>query len=437
MKVSKDRYITNIEIPEEEVAKVRILHGTKKTVLEWQKELGADIVVNASLFDWKTGIPIETFKSDGNTFGESKWVKHGFGVADDQKTIIFADFNENFLDYTCGFPTLIWEGKMQDTVLYKTVQGIDPRTVFSKGENGYCITTIDGRNEAQGKMGMSLDDASKYLHKKGMWFSCNLDGGDSTCVVVDGKVANSPSGTRAIPCVLAFWLKKDEKGDGEMQKLKIGLNIGHYGTKGAVGFLDEVVLNHSVYDALKPFLEHQGHTVIPLNVAKTPDYEYATNLANTKALDIIISLHHNSNPDKSANGTEVLHYPSSKVGKEYASQLSAKISQALGTKNRGAKARNDLYIIKNTKAPCVIVESCFVSNKEDCQKWDSKKIAGAIASVFGEVEQKNEYEEMVESLSKHISISDKQGLICEMRDKPNSRLYWMCKKFVEYLKGDK
>lgn len=435
MKVSKDRYITNIEIPEDEVAKVRILHGTKKTVLEWQKELGADVVVNASLFDWKSGIPIETFKSDGKTFGVSDWVKRGFGVADDQKNIIFAEFNENFLDYTCGFPTLIWEGQMQDTVLYKTVQGIDPRTVFSKGENGYCITTIDGRDEENGKIGMSLDDAAKYLHKKGMWFSCNLDGGDSTCVVVDGNVVNSPSGTRAIPCVLAFWLKKDEKGDDTMKKLNIGLNIGHYGTKGAVGFLDEVALNHSVYDALKPMLEHQGHTVIPLNVAKTPDYVSATNLANTKALDIIISLHHNSNPDKSANGTEVLHYPSSKVGKEYASQLCAKISQALGTKNRGAIPRDDLYIIKNTKAPCVLIESCFVSNKEDCQKWDSKKIAKAIASVFGEVERQNEYEELVESLAKHISISDRGGLIAELEQNPNSRLYWIIKKCLAKLGG--
>jgi hypothetical protein len=59
--------------------------------------------------------------------------------------------------------------------------------------------------------------------------------------------------------------------------------------------------------------------------------------------------------------------------------------------------------------------------------------AQAYRETFGGL--KTEYELIADELEKHISISDKQGLIWEMQEKPNSRLYWMCKKFAEYLKG--
>ena len=230
-------------------------------------------------------------------------------------------------------------------------------------------------------------------------------------------------------------MKLSNKGGDDMNKMTIGLNIGHYGSEGAVGYLNELELNTRVYNALKPLLEKQGHKVIPLNVAKAPDYVSATNLANRNTLDLIISIHHNSHPNKTASGTEVLHYTSSKVGEEYAAKLSKAISDALWIPNRGAKPNKDIYIIKNTKAPCVLLECCFVSNKEDCQRWDADKIAKAVASVFGEVKTKTEYEELVETLSKHIAISDKEGLIKELEQNPNSRLYWICKKCAEKFGG--
>ena len=437
MKVSKDRYITNIDIPIDEVAKLRLLYSKKrKTVPEWQKELGADIVINGAFFNLDSkALPIEMYKTDGEVLSESDWCRKGFGVSEDQKTVIFGDFNKYYLDFTCGFPVLINAMKKYNHIGATGLEGLNPRTVFSQTMDGYRITLVDGRQKD--KPGMTLTSIADYLLNMGdVIHSANLDGGGSTCGVVNGEVVNSPCEMRKVSNVLAIWLKKDEKGDGEMKKLNIGLNIGHYGTKGAVGFLDEVVLNHSVYDALKPMLEHQGHTVIPLNVAKAPDYVYATDLANQYDLDIILSLHHNSAENETANGTEVVHYPSSEVGKEYAEKLSNAISEELGTENRGAKPmEKTIHILKYTEAPCVIVESCFVSNKEDCRKWDSKKIASAIASVFGEVERRNEFEEMVESLAKHISISDQDGLVEELKQNPNSRLYWIIKKCLAKLGG--
>ena len=95
LKISKDRYITNIDIPLDEAVKVRLVHGKKKTVPEWQRELGADIVVNGALYN-TNGIPIEQYKTDGRVLSTSTWCTNGFGIGTDQKTVIFGNFNDYY-----------------------------------------------------------------------------------------------------------------------------------------------------------------------------------------------------------------------------------------------------------------------------------------------------------------------------------------------------
>ena len=129
--------------------------------------------------------------------------------------------------------------------------------------------------------------------------------------------------------------------------MNIGLNIGHFGTKGAIGYLDEVVLNNEVYNALKPKLEAAGHTVVSCNDATPKDYVSATKVANQYNLDLLISIHFNSSDKPSATGTEVLYSSGSQKGKEYAVKLSEAISDELGLRNRGAKAES-VYILNNS-----------------------------------------------------------------------------------------
>lgn len=218
--------------------------------------------------------------------------------------------------------------------------------------------------------------------------------------------------------------------------MNIGLNIGHYGTKGAMGFLDEAECAIEIYNKLKPLLEKVGHKVVPCNDKTPKDYVSATKLANKLSLDLLISLHLNSFPKDTAHGTEVLYYKGNKTGEKYAAGLSKAISTALGTYNRGAKPVTDIYIIKNTKATCVLLECLFVSNSNDSKKYDADKIAKAVASYFGYKEKVlTGVSEIVSELSKHIDIGDKQGLIKEINSNPSGRLYWICQKVANKLKG--
>ena len=184
--------------------------------------------------------------------------------------------------------------------------------------------------------------------------------------------------------------------------MKIGLNIGHYGTVGAEGILSEIKCNTEIYRELVPMLQGAGHEVVSCNVAKSPDYVSSTTFANTQSLDLVISLHCNSH-NSNANGTEVMYYKGNSKTKELAEKISKSISTRIGTKNRGSVPRSDLYILTNTKASAVLVEGFFVSNKGDCDKYNAKKIAQGIAEVFGYKESekgknKYSYDNTVENL---------------------------------------
>ena len=224
--------------------------------------------------------------------------------------------------------------------------------------------------------------------------------------------------------------------------MNIGLNIGHYGTKGAMGYLDEAECNIEIYKELKPLLVKAGHTVYDCSSKVKPDYKSSTVLANTHNLDLLISIHLNSSDNPTANGTEVLYYPSNKTGKEYAERLSKSISGALGTKNRGAKPEDDVYIIVHTNATCVLLESLFVSNKEDSQKYDAKKIALAVAKELGYKEEEKPVARTVMELPKEIYVqeiwpSDFKIEVCDKTKKNiNMSNYFNCGYFTYEGKGN-
>ena len=43
------------------------------------------------------------------------------------------------------------------------------------------------------------------------------------------------------------------------------------------------------------------------------------------------------------------------------------------------KERRDLYVLRHTNAPAMLVECCFVDDKDDVKRYTAKKMAKAIA----------------------------------------------------------
>ena len=78
--------------------------------------------------------------------------------------------------------------------------------------------------------------------------------------------------------------------------------------------------------------------------------------------DAFVSLHCNAALGR-ANGVEVLHYgPKTALP---AARMTGAMCLWLPLKNRGAKERPELYVLRETKAPAFLIELGFVDNKKD------------------------------------------------------------------------
>lgn len=157
--------------------------------------------------------------------------------------------------------------------------------------------------------------------------------------------------------------------------------------RGASGYIDEVdearrVVNR-VDQILREEYDGEGWTFHD-NTSRdqATNLRTITNFHNSKQRKIDISVHFNAGP-ASATGVEVLHYGShSKI----AAQLSKAMADALCLPNRGQKVRKDLYVLKHTKKPALLLEVCFVSNKNDANVYKAKfeKLCQAIARFLAD-----------------------------------------------------
>lgn len=178
--------------------------------------------------------------------------------------------------------------------------------------------------------------------------------------------------------------------------MNIGYDFGHgvSGDRGAVGILAEEKVIREYGELVIKALQVQGHKLFNLtppsnlNLTLAQSLAYRVNKANYYELDLIISLHANDFEKESANGCEVFYI--SAKGKALAEKITNEISK-LGFYNRGAKYRENLYVLKYTKAPAVLVEPFFISNKNDCSRYNPTTIASAIVKAItgkGIIEEK-------------------------------------------------
>lgn len=167
---------------------------------------------------------------------------------------------------------------------------------------------------------------------------------------------------------------------------KYNVHGGHNAiVPGANKYLNEVTEDREVKNKVISYLKAAGHTVY--DCTDDDGTTQSRNLGNIVAkcnahtVDLDISIHLNAG---GGTGTEVLYYSGSSEGKDMAAKVSKKVAAAFGWKDRGAKARSDLYVLNNTKAVAILVECCFVDSRADAAKWDADKCARAIvAGVTG------------------------------------------------------
>ena len=152
--------------------------------------------------------------------------------------------------------------------------------------------------------------------------------------------------------------------------------------------IDETTEDRKVKDSVIKYLKQLGHTVLdvtPGNMDVNSDLAYGVNKANNWGADLFISIHFNKayNSYTDAIGTETCVYSTTDNcnDEEYAQRIVNAIA-GLGFKNRGVKTSEELYELKSTTMPSLIVKVCFVEAIEDValyKKLGSDKIGKTIS----------------------------------------------------------
>lgn len=150
----------------------------------------------------------------------------------------------------------------------------------------------------------------------------------------------------------------------------IVLDIGHGGSDhGAIGNgLTEKEINYNQGMALYKLLEADPNIKVYMTRETDvyPTLQFRSALANEIQADLFVSIHNNS-AGPAIKGTETLYFPSAtdKRGQEIAKLVQNNIVTQCQMTNRGIKARSDLYVLRTTDMPAILIETGFISNPSE------------------------------------------------------------------------
>lgn len=169
---------------------------------------------------------------------------------------------------------------------------------------------------------------------------------------------------------------------------KIGIDIGHNVSYdgGALGFRDENELNRLVGELVISRLKNLDFNVVNCtpNIATSlsDSLSQRCNIANSNNVDLFVSIHHNAG---GGEGSEALVYKDglgSKIGISVLREI-----EKIGYRNRGIKYMPNLFVLRHTSMPAVLIECAFVDNRNDMNKYNHIDMAEAlvrgIANYYG------------------------------------------------------
>jgi N-acetylmuramoyl-L-alanine amidase len=162
--------------------------------------------------------------------------------------------------------------------------------------------------------------------------------------------------------------------------MKINVHGGHsLKCRGASGYLDEVNEDRKVKNRVIELLRENGHTVYDCtddnSTSQNANLKAIVNKCNSHSVDLDVSIHLNAG---GGTGTEVYVYSNSSKAKDEATRIAEKVSNTLGIRNRGVKTKTNLYVLRKTSSPALLVECCFVDNEKDKAHWNAENCAKAI-----------------------------------------------------------
>ncbi len=125
-----------------------------------------------------------------------KWVNRNVQTGQTVRLLFdFSPLKDGVQEATGGLPQILTDGQTtlkfpkKDFTLKR-----HPRTAVGISKDGCTLfwVVVDGR-QPDYSFGMTLPELADFLRKQGAYNALNLDGGGSTTIIVQGKIANHPS----------------------------------------------------------------------------------------------------------------------------------------------------------------------------------------------------------------------------------------------------
>lgn len=208
-----------------------------------------------------------------------------------------------------------------------------------------------------------------------------------------------------------------------MPRYKIFTDAGHGGKDPGVvnGSTKEKDLTLKIVSKLNNLLKRNFEVETTRETDVFVDLSERTKRANNFGANIFVSIHINSAPNNTAHGIESLVFYRSGDTLKLANNIHDRLIKATGTVDRGIKERQDLYVLKHTKMPAVLLELGFISNENEKNKLVSdlyqetitNAIYEGILAYFGMSDNSN-----TNQLKQDLEFLKSKGII-------NTPEYWL------------
>ena len=119
-----------------------------------------------------------------------------------------------------------------------------------------------------------------------------------------------------------------------------------------------------------------------------------TTFANSKEATLFVSVHSNSFTNAEANGTLTIYskakdekYPNKMPSEDIADIIQEDLYKVLETYDRGITSEDDLYVLRHSEMPAVLIELAFISNPDDrAILADDEAMSAAAKSIADSIE---------------------------------------------------
>lgn len=174
-----------------------------------------------------------------------------------------------------------------------------------------------------------------------------------------------------------------------------GHNQGSINGGASANSLNEATINYQVGTYLLHFLQNDQRFEVMcsrisstqiLGVNAATSLQERVNMANNWNADYFLSIHCNSNPNPSIQGSEIYVYQIPSTAYNLAQIILKNIVNLLGIADNLVRSNSNLYVLRATKMPALLIELGYLTNIQDATLLFSNQFLFAYAIYRGILE---------------------------------------------------